>query len=257
MSFRELQEKYPYLNWLEYARTLMPSNVTIDENEPIVVGLLEFFERLEGILQNMDKRTVANYLIWRSIFTVSKYLNKNMLELHLKFSETLDGKNKQNPQHIECIAYTTDSLPMPVGELYVRHFFDDASKTKADELVNTIRNEFANLLSNIDWMDNETRQTAIEKAQFMNSFVAYPNASYNDNFNLDQYYEGLELCADNFAENFLRISHFDYSKKLINLHQPIESPDITIREKTALVNAFYSSRANSVCKFYLIQFLFK
>lgn len=137
---------------------------------------------------------------------------------------------------------------MPVGELYVRNFFDDESKTKADELVNTIRTEFANLLSNIDWMDNETRETAIEKAKYMDSFVAYPNASYNNDFNLDQYYEGLELRTDNFAENFLRISHFDNAKKLINLHSPIESPSFTIREKTALVNAFYSPRANSVCK---------
>lgn len=110
MSFRELQEKYPYLNWLEYARTLMPSNITIDENEPVAVGLFDYFDRLEGILQNTDKRTVANYLIWRAIFTVSKYMNKNMLELNLKFSETLNGKNKPEPQHIECIAYTTNSL---------------------------------------------------------------------------------------------------------------------------------------------------
>lgn len=118
MTFGELQEKFPYLNWLEYARTFMPSDVTIDENEPVVVGLLEFFEQLEGILKNMDKRTVANYLIWRSIFTVSKNLNKEMLELRLKFSEILDGKKKQEPLHIECIASTTELLPMPVGHLY-------------------------------------------------------------------------------------------------------------------------------------------
>lgn len=110
MSIGELQEKYPYMNWLEYVRTLIPSNVTITVNEPVSVGLLEFFERLEGILKNMEKRTVANYLIWRSIFTVSKYLNKEMLELSLKFSEVLVGKKKQKISHIECIAYTTNAL---------------------------------------------------------------------------------------------------------------------------------------------------
>lgn len=139
MSIGELQEKYPYINWLEYVRTFMPSNVTVDENEPVALDLLEFFERLGGILNNMEKRTVANYLIWRSIFTVSKYLNKEMLELNLKFSEVLDGKKKQKPTHIECIAYTTNSLVLQItiptkisNNIYVkiekiRNVFDGSS----------------------------------------------------------------------------------------------------------------------------------
>lgn len=109
VSFRELQEKYPYLNWLEYARTFMPSEVALDENEPVALGLLEFFERLEEVLKNMEKRTVANYLIWRSIFSVSQYLNEEMLQLSLEFSETMNGKRKQKPLHIECIGHASNS----------------------------------------------------------------------------------------------------------------------------------------------------
>lgn len=97
-------------------------------------------------------------------------------------------------------------------------------------------------------MDNETREIAIEKAKFMDSFVAYPNASYNNDFNLDEYYEGLELCADNFVGNFLRISHFESSKHPTKPHKPMEGPEFVIRRKTAIVNAFYSPRTNSLCK---------
>lgn len=137
---------------------------------------------------------------------------------------------------------------MPVGELYLLNFFDSSSKTNADEMVKTIRDEFTNLLSGIDWMDNETKLTAIEKAKFMDSFVAYPNASYNNGFNLDEYYDGLELHADNFAENFLKISRFDCSKDFIGLHKPIQGPEFIIRKKTAVVDAFYSPMDNSLCK---------
>lgn len=110
MTFGEVQEKFPYLNWLDYIRIFMPTNVTLDENEPIAVGFFKFFERFEDILESMDNRTVANYLIWRSIFTISKYLNKDMKDLGLKYSEILEGKKKQEPAHINCIASTTELL---------------------------------------------------------------------------------------------------------------------------------------------------
>lgn len=139
----------------------------------------------------------------------------------------------------------------------MRNFFDEESKTNADELVNTIRAEFINLLSGVDWMDNETRETAIEKAKSMNSFVAYPNASYNNEFNLDEYYEGLELRTDSFAENMLRISRFDTTKNLANLHNPVQGPEFIIRSKAAIVNALYYTQSNSVCKSFFIENLFK
>lgn len=137
---------------------------------------------------------------------------------------------------------------MPVGELYVSNFFDDLSKTNADKLVKTILDEFTNLLANNEFMDNVTRNEAIEKVKFMESFVAYPNASHVD-FNLNEYYEELDLHADNFAENFLRISHFNRLNEFRCLHEPVKGPEILIRKKTALVDAFYSALDNSVCKF--------
>lgn len=61
-----------------------------------------------------------------------------------------------------------------MGALYVRKYFDEESKKAAVDLVNNVREEFINILHDVDWMDDETRNEAIEKAKGIICHIAYP-----------------------------------------------------------------------------------
>ena len=55
-TIKGLQEKYPYLEWLDYINALLPTNLKVDENEQVIVTVPSFFAELEKILKETPKR---------------------------------------------------------------------------------------------------------------------------------------------------------------------------------------------------------
>lgn len=62
----------------------------------------------------------------------------------------------------------------------MRKYFSSESKQHASELVKEIKNEFKNLLKRIDWMDEQTRQRAIDKADGISDHIGYPDELLDD-----------------------------------------------------------------------------
>lgn len=48
-------------------------------------------------------------------------------------------------------------------------------------MVGNIRAEFKQIVRNIDWMDGNTRQSALEKVDAMTTHIAYPDELLDDN----------------------------------------------------------------------------
>ena len=54
-------------------------------------------------------------------------------------------------------------------------------------MVNLIRDEFVEMLNQLDWMDDKTRENALRKAHAIYSVVGYPDELKNDTL-IDDYY---------------------------------------------------------------------
>lgn len=72
---------------------------------------------------------------------------------------------------------------MAVGALFIRDNFNAESKASALEMIHSIREAFNELLDENDWMDDETRAVAKEKANSMNERIGYPDILTNVNCN--------------------------------------------------------------------------
>lgn len=103
----QLQVKYPYLNWLEYIDGLLPPGVDINGNELLIVDVPDYFAQLGPILWATNKRTIANYFAWRSVFFSSGLLNSALQRRKLQFFETTIGLRKLDPRYNECVTLTT------------------------------------------------------------------------------------------------------------------------------------------------------
>lgn len=57
-------------------------------------------------------------------------------------------------------------------------------------MVEDIRRAFKDELSEVKWMDDKTKIQAMEKADYMNHFIGYPNWFDNVTF-LEEYYQGV------------------------------------------------------------------
>lgn len=247
-TISQLQSAYPYLNWLEYINAIFPEDVSITEDELFIVDVPNYFLQLGPILEATPKRTIANYFAWRSVFFGSGLLNSVLHRRKLQFFATTIGLRKLDSRYNECVTLTTKYLPISVGALYVRRYFNEESKKAAVELVREIREEYVKILREVSWMDEVTRAAAIEKAESMTSHIAYPD-ELTDNNKLEEYYNGLELQPDSLLQNVLRVRIFKDNHVMRRLRKAVNKTDWETHTMPATVNAAYSPLENSIRMF--------
>lgn len=106
-TVKELQEKYPYIQWAEYINALLPNGITVDENEVVINTVPTFFEQLGTVLETTPKRVIANYFMWRVVHETSGTLTKELRDRKLAFFKVLYGLLQQEPRWKECVQFTS------------------------------------------------------------------------------------------------------------------------------------------------------
>ncbi|XP_055853046.1 neprilysin-2 isoform X2 [Episyrphus balteatus] len=241
----QLQESYPYISWKEYINVLLPAQLSIDDDEPINVSVPSFFEALGPLLAKTPKRIIANYMMWRiHAFSIS-FLSEEFRKRQLEYATALSGRQEQEARWKECVDITSGSLAISIGSLYVRKHFKEDAKHIAMEMVDSIRSVFSGILTQVDWMDEQTRKSALEKLNSMTTHIGYPD-EITDDSKLSEYYDSLEIDSDKYFESFLRMNVFGTDKSFNKLRLPVNKTDWIRHARPAIVNAFYSSLENSI-----------
>ena len=91
------------------------------------------------------------------------------------------GPNKRKP------FFLFKSFGNAVGAMYVREYFDEAARQSAIEMVKDIREVFTEMIDELEWLDEETKLRAKEKATAMFSHIAYPDELLDDKKLTDRY----------------------------------------------------------------------
>lgn len=112
----------------------------------------------------------------------------------VEFRKILLGILSERSRWSQCVEWTNKKLGMAVGALFIHENFNHDSKVikemnilfgfpmfvfvypqeTALTMIHTIREAFNDLLAENDWMDDETRAVAKEKADAMNERIGYP-----------------------------------------------------------------------------------
>lgn len=139
--------------------------------------------------------------------------------------------------------------------MFVRKYFKEESKKSALEMVNTIKKEFEDILKNIKWMGEKTREAALKKINTMNTHIGHPDELMDDQ-KLTEFYKAVKVDDDKYLESILSIKRFDTDRDFNKLHLPVNKSDWVKLSKQAQVNAFYSSLENSISELCTSLFLF-
>ena len=81
-------------------------------------------------------------------FSVS-YLNDKIRKRQLTYSTALSGRIKRGSRWKECVNIVSGKLPLSVGAMYVRKYFNEEAKKKAVEMVMDIRQQFYKILKQV------------------------------------------------------------------------------------------------------------
>lgn len=75
--------------------------------------------------------------------------------------------------------------------MYVRRYFSEDAKKIAEELVRNLKETFLEMLKQVDWMDENTKKEALDKAVAMDAHVGYQPELLDDEI-LTKYFSKVE-----------------------------------------------------------------
>jgi len=245
-SINELIELDPNTPWLEYInKVLTPEVISVTGDEIIIVNVPSYMEKMSHLIETTPTRVQANYIMWRVAASKMGYLTEEAEKIGLKYAKKLTGQSEKPPRWKKCVGAATGALSQAVGSLYVSKYFDEKSKSTALEMVTEIRKQFNIILENIDWMDDDTKLRAKEKANAMVEHIGYP-PELLDMKKLTDLYDGLELDSADFFGNGLNMTVFGTNYAFSKLREKVNKTDWVRHGNPAIVNAFYSPLENSI-----------
>lgn len=247
MSISELQEKYPQLNWLSYLNSLMPEETKFTADDIIINSVPTFFEKLFPLLANTPRETIANYLMWRMAFSSASSLSKAFRDRDHEYKRITTGKEVADPRGLQCSDITLNYFQHAVGSLYVRDYFKEEAKAKVLEMIKNIKEAFREIVDDIDWMDDKTKEAAHKKADEMGEQMAYADELL-DNAKLTEFYNlfNVDIDKSRYLETMLKLGSATTKYNLNKLREPVKRDDWTTFVNPAVVNAYYSPQENII-----------
>lgn len=249
-TIEELMKKYPYIEWLGYINSKLYGGLQFEKEERVILQQPTYFDQLETVLNFTNKRTMANYIVWRELADSIPYLTSDLLDMAFEFLKSFTGRSVKQARFSDCVRGVTGMLSIAVSSMYVREYFrDERIKNDIGEIVSEISNEFEKLLLTNDWMDKETKAKALEKLHAMSSFIAYPSELFNDT-KIIEYYKDLELNDTNYLQSATNIDL--HGKKFVcsRYHQEVNKNDWIDQSTSTYVNANYNGKSNSIRKYF-------
>ncbi|KAG8450602.1 hypothetical protein GDO86_003032 [Hymenochirus boettgeri] len=249
MNISELSSMIPKFDWLFFLKKIIDSNIHpelkyIDLSENVIVRVPQHFIDLFNILESEDKRTLANYLIWRLVYSRISNLSRRFQYRQLEYARVLLGTNSMAARWDMCVNYAENSIPYPIGKLFVDAHFQEDKKEMMEELVEGIRWAFIDMLEKEnDWMDAETKFKAKEKAKTVMAKVGYPDFLFNDTY-LNEDIKMLKFSESDYFGNVLQTLHFLSQSDFYWLRKNVPKKEWFTNPTT--VNAFYSSSTNQI-----------
>lgn len=86
---------------------MLPESLPLDKVEVVWARPPTYLERLSELLNKTSNRTIANYLMWRTVYFASEYLTDELRYKRFKFDAS-SSLIRRVPRWKECIGHTSN-----------------------------------------------------------------------------------------------------------------------------------------------------
>lgn len=224
----------------QYLQSIGVDEKTIESK--VVIDNPAFFQALKEIMIQLNKdesikRVVRGYLAFHLIRGAAKQglMGKNLYEETFKFSQLVYGTKQLPEQWKFCQTLTNRYLGEAVGEAFVQRHFPENRKDVAQGLATEITRSFGDTLKGQTWMDEKTRNAAMDKLSGIQWKVGYSEK-------LDTYDD--VIVSRSFQLNVKSASEHRWKKKIEKLGKPIDKTEWFMLPQE--VNAYYSPSRNEM-----------
>lgn len=232
MSFEELQNTIPNLDWDRWSKTAMLEGI-----DSVIVGQPDYFAAVNDMLKEISIDDWKTYYQWHLISDSASFLNKALAEENFRFFQgVLSGVEEQEPRWKRGVNVINATLGEVVGKIYVEKHFKPEAKQRMKELVENLRKAYAQGIKELEWMGEETKKQALDKLAKFTPKIGYPD-KWKD-------YSALEIKADDLFGNMKRATMVEIKRNREKLGQPIDRTEWFMTPQT--VNAYYNPVMNEI-----------
>lgn len=224
-------------------RMFRETGYDITGEEKVVSFALDYVRNMSQIFNSTSKRIIANYMMWHVVLRFAPYLSGKFTDVFAEYRKSSSGTSGEDPRWQDCLSSVEGAFGMPFGLLFVEKAFEGESKKSAEEMIHDIRQVFLTNLNKVEWMDEETKEKAKEKAQAIRENIGYPDYLTNKTA-LAMMYKGFEIKKDNYFQNMVETFKFYNLKNYKKLGKPVDKGRWGMTPPT--VNAYYSSTDNKI-----------
>jgi len=232
MTQDELQKLTPDWNWGDYLNGIGLTNPgDIDVHQP------DFFKAMNTAFTSTPIDDWKTYLRWHLINATASALSNDFVNEDFNFNEkTLRGTEKMKPRWKRVITSEDGEIGEALGKLYVNDYFPPAAKARALELINNLKEALSDRIKTLEWMDEPTKQKALEKLAAFQVKIGYPE-KWRD-------YSTLMIDRGSFVLNELRAEDFEAKRELNKIGKPVDRTEWGMTPPT--VNAYYNPKMNEI-----------
>src|SRR5690606_6098551 len=152
------------------------------------------------------------------------------------YGEKLRGQKAMKPRWERVMNVINGAIGDQLGQLYVDAHFQPEAKEKMKTLVSNLQAAFEERIKGLDWMSDVTKEKALIKLNKFVKKIGYPD-KWKD-------YSGLEIVADNYAQNVLRANEYEYNREVAKLGKSVDRSEWFMTPNT--VNAYYFPSFNEI-----------
>jgi len=195
----------PFFNRME----MIPTSINV-MNPKSLASIIEK-------IRNENLETLKTYLEFTVANSLAPYLGENFYALYFDlYGKTLHGISAPKPIDERAVEASSRFLSDPLGKAYVSRFFSHEKKEQALEMVDLIKKAFVQKIGELNWLEEPTKQKALEKLQKMLVLVGYPDD--------EDWVDFSSLTLDEnqpLASNMLRIFAFHAKEEIERLKKEI------------------------------------
>ncbi len=178
-----------------------------------------------------------DYLTFHYLDSHAAYLSQAFDDAYFEFrGKTLAGQDQQLERAKRGVQFLNRTIGEGVGQIYVARHFPSSAKAEAETLVGNLLAVYRDRIQTLDWMGEETRAQALEKAEAFTVKIGYPD-SWRD-------YSALEVIEGDLLGNRARSTAFEWNYDILRLDEPVNRDEWHMSPQT--VNAYYNPSLNEI-----------
>ncbi len=231
LAREELPNVMPVFAWDAFLETY-----GLPDADRLVLYMRDYLAALDASLEQTSLASWKIYLKWKNLNAAAALLDDRLDEQNFAFyGRVLSGTYEQRGLAERGAEIVNGAFGDLIGEAYVNEHFSPAAKARAEDLVANLLCAYEANIRRLDWLDEQTREAALDKLGKITSKIGYPGRwrTYP-----------VSIRPDDLLGNLKRIALAEHKRRVLRHYDPVDREEWALAPQS--VNAYYSLARNEI-----------